>query len=58
MFGVLLLQAFRDLDALIEKAKDMVGLVNKFAAKIEDKKGALTEDEVSCLVTSNWLTTN
>ena len=26
----------------------MVGLVNKFAAKIEEKKGTLTEDEVSC----------
>ena len=25
----------------------MVGLVNKFAAKLEDKKGSLTEDEVS-----------
>ena len=25
----------------------MIGLVNKFAAKIEDKKGALSEDEVS-----------
>ena len=24
----------------------MVGLVNKFAAKMEDKKGALSEDEV------------
>ena len=28
------------------QAKDMVGLVNKFAAKLEDKKGALSEDEV------------
>ncbi len=25
----------------------MVGLVNKFAAKIEEKKGSLSEDEVS-----------
>ena len=25
----------------------MVSLVNKFAAKIEEKKGALSEDEVS-----------
>lgn len=25
----------------------MVGLVNKFAAKVEEKKGALSEDEVS-----------
>jgi len=24
----------------------MVGLVNKFAAKMEDKKGSLSEDEV------------
>ena len=24
----------------------MVGLVNKFAAKLEEKKGALSEDEV------------
>ena len=24
----------------------MVGLVNKFAAKLEEKKGSLTEDEV------------
>ena len=24
----------------------MVGLVNKFAAKMEEKKGSLTEDEV------------
>lgn len=30
-----------------EQAKDMVSLVNKFAAKIEEKKGALSEDEVS-----------
>lgn len=38
-------QAFKDLDALIEKAKDMVTMVNKFAAKIEEKKGSLSEDE-------------
>ena len=25
----------------------MVGLVNRFAAKLEEKKGSLTEDEVS-----------
>ena len=25
----------------------MVSLVNKFAAKVEEKKGALSEDEVS-----------
>ena len=29
------------------QAKDMVSLVNKFAAKVEEKKGALSEDEVS-----------
>ena len=26
--------------AILVKAKDMVGLVNKFAAKMEDKKGS------------------
>lgn len=31
---------------LTYQAKDMVGLVNKFAAKLEEKKGALSEDEV------------
>lgn len=31
----------------VDQARDMVGLVNKFAAKLEEKKGALTEDEVS-----------
>ena len=30
----------------VVQAKDMVGLVNKFAAKLEEKKGSLTEDEV------------
>ena len=30
----------------------MVSLVNKFAAKIEEKKGALSEDEVSPNCTS------
>lgn len=29
------------------QARDMVGLVNKFAAKLEEKKGSLTEDEVN-----------
>ena len=28
------------------KARDMVGLVNKFAAKMEEKKGSVSEDEV------------
>ena len=33
----------------VPQAKDMVGLVNKFAAKMEEKKGSLSEDEVrSC----------
>ncbi len=32
---------------LLPQAKNMVGLVNKFAAKIEEKKGSLSEDEVS-----------
>lgn len=36
----------------MEQAKDMVGLVNKFAAKLEEKKGSLTEDEVSSVL---WL---
>ena len=26
----------------------MVGMVNKFAAKVEEKKGSLSEDEVQC----------
>ncbi len=29
----------------------MVGLVNKFAAKLEEKKGSLSEDEV-CKISS------
>ena len=28
------------------QAKDMVTMVNKFAARIEEKKGSLSEDEV------------
>ena len=32
------------------QAKDMVGLVNKFAAKMEDKKGSVSEDEVRHVV--------
>lgn len=31
----------------VQQAKDMITLVNKFAAKLEDKKGSLTEDEVN-----------
>ena len=34
------------------QAKDMVGLVNKFAAKIEEKKGTVSEDEVSGVLAS------
>lgn len=30
----------------------MVSLVNKFAAKIEEKKGSLSEDEVSAILCS------
>ena len=35
------------------QAKDMVGLVNKFAATIEEKKGSLSEDEVCSRFPSN-----
>ncbi|XP_046852234.1 vacuolar protein-sorting-associated protein 36-like isoform X2 [Xenia sp. Carnegie-2017] len=38
-------QAFKDLDALMEKAKEMVALADRFASKIEERKGTLTEDE-------------
>ena len=31
----------------------MITLVNKFAAKLEDKKGSLTEDEVSFIQNSS-----
>ena len=34
----------------------MVSLVNKFAAKVEDKKGALSEDEVSALLLNTYCT--
>lgn len=35
----------------------MVGLVNKFAAKLEEKKGSLSEDEVrnSCCIQEHQL---
>lgn len=39
--------AFKDLDALIDKAKEMVNVVNKFAAKIEEKKGNVSDDETA-----------
>lgn len=38
-------QAFRDLDALIEKAKDMVALAEKFSNKLKDKDVSVTDDE-------------
>ena len=49
--------------AILVKAKDMVGLVNKFAAKMEDKKGSVSEDEVSLcaaiasLIVTAWFQT-
>ncbi|XP_062513845.1 vacuolar protein-sorting-associated protein 36-like isoform X2 [Corticium candelabrum] len=38
-------QAFQDLDKLIERAKDMVTLADRFASKLEEKQGAVSEDE-------------
>lgn len=38
-------KAFKDLDALMEKAKEMVAIADKVASKLEEKKGAITEDE-------------
>ncbi|XP_057314779.1 vacuolar protein-sorting-associated protein 36-like [Hydractinia symbiolongicarpus] len=38
-------QAFKDLDALIDKAKDMVVLAEKFSSKLQDKKISITDDE-------------
>ena len=40
-----------DVFLAVLQAKDMVSLVNKFAAKVEEKKGTLSEDEVSVLPT-------
>jgi ESCRT-II complex subunit VPS36 len=37
--------AFRDIDALIAKARPMVEMLNKYAKTIEEKKGSLTDDE-------------
>lgn len=37
--------AFKDLDALIEKAKDMVALAEKFSKKLNDKEISVTDDE-------------
>lgn len=38
-------KAFKDLDALMEKAKEMVAIADKVASKLEEKKGSITEDE-------------
>ncbi|EDO27475.1 predicted protein, partial [Nematostella vectensis] len=38
-------KAFKDLDALMEKAKEMVEIADKVASKLEEKKGSITEDE-------------
>lgn len=40
-------QAFQDLTKLIEKAKEMVTMSTNIASKIKDKKGDITDDEVS-----------
>lgn len=40
-------KAFKDLDALMEKAKEMVAIADKVASKLEEKKGSITEDEVT-----------
>jgi len=37
--------AFKDLDALIEKAKDMVSLAERFSKKLNDKEISVTDDE-------------
>jgi len=37
--------AFKDLDALIGKAKDMVALAEKFSKKLSDKEISVTDDE-------------
>lgn len=38
-------KAFKDLDALMEKAKEMVAIADKVASKLEEKKGSISEDE-------------
>lgn len=38
-------KAFKDLDALMDKAKEMVAIADKVASKLEEKKGSITEDE-------------
>jgi len=37
--------AFKDLDALIDKAKDMVSLAERFSTKLKDKDVSITDDE-------------
>ncbi|XP_015750640.1 PREDICTED: vacuolar protein-sorting-associated protein 36-like [Acropora digitifera] len=39
-------KAFKDLDALMDKAKEMVAMADKVASKLEEKKGSISEDEV------------
>ncbi|XP_065669207.1 vacuolar protein-sorting-associated protein 36 isoform X3 [Hydra vulgaris] len=38
-------QAFKDLDMLIEKAKDMVAIADKFSKKLQEKEISITDDE-------------
>eukprot|EP00794_Sanderia_malayensis_P007502 gene7502-8333_t len=38
-------QAFKDLDALMEKAKEMVDVAEKFCSKLREKKVSITDDE-------------
>ncbi|RDD39386.1 Vacuolar protein-sorting-associated protein 36 [Trichoplax sp. H2] len=38
-------QAFSDLNALMDKAKEMVAIADRVAKKIEEKKGQLSDDE-------------
>jgi len=37
--------AFKDLDALMEKAKEMVDIAEKFCSKLKDKQVSITDDE-------------
>eukprot|EP00795_Rhopilema_esculentum_P000583 gene583-10272_t len=38
-------KAFKDLDALMEKAKEMVDIAEKFCSKLQDKQVSITDDE-------------
>ncbi|XP_065191065.1 vacuolar protein-sorting-associated protein 36-like [Sycon ciliatum] len=42
-------EAFQDLNALMEKAKQMVSLAESVTRKLEEKKGSLTDDETTAL---------